>query len=81
MVKLSWNPHTVSSPADQDVGHGRPLHRAVAAEGETRLAVDVLRVADVRAIVALVDGHVDPGSFRVRLRREDKRRGCKKRSC
>lgn len=54
-------------PADQDVGHRRPLDRAVAAEGEAGLAVDVLRVAHVRAVVALVDGHVYSSSFRVRL--------------
>lgn len=63
-----------TSPADQYVGHSRPLHGAVAAESEARLAVDVLRVADVRAVVALVDGHVYPCSFRVRLHSEDGRR-------
>ena len=55
-------------PADQYVGHCGPLHWAVAAERKAGLTVDVLRVADVRAVVALVDGHVYPGSFRVRLR-------------
>lgn len=64
----------MSSPADQYVGHSRPLHGAVAAESKARLAVDVLRVADIRAVVALVDGHVYPCSLRVRLRSEDKRR-------
>lgn len=54
-------------PAHQYVSDGSPLDRAVAAESETRLAVDVLRVANVRAIIALVDGHIYPRSFRVRL--------------
>lgn len=63
-----------SSPADQYVGHSRPLHRAVAAESKAWLAVDVLRVANVRAVVALIDGHVYPRSFRVRLQIEDGRR-------
>lgn len=49
------------------MGDGRPLDRAVPAEGEARLTVDVLRVSCVRAVVALVDGHFDLGSFRVRL--------------
>lgn len=50
------------------MGDGRPLDRAVPAEGEARLTVDVLRVPCVRAVVALVDGHLDLGSFRVGLR-------------
>lgn len=45
-------------PADEDVCEGGPLDGAVAAEGESRLAVDVLRVPHVRAVVALVYGHV-----------------------
>lgn len=65
---------TATSPADQDVGHGRPLHGAVTAKSEAWLAVDVLRVADVRAVVALVDGHVYSCSFRVRLHSEGKSR-------
>lgn len=54
-------------PADQDVGHSGPFHRAVAAESKAGLTVDVLRVAHVRAIVALIDGHVYSRSLRVRL--------------
>lgn len=48
---------------------GRPLDRPVPAEGEARLAVDVLRVPCVRAIVALVDGDLDLRSFRMGLPR------------
>lgn len=62
----------VGLPADQYVSYSRPLHWAVAAEGEARLAVDVLRVADVRAVVALIDGHVYPCSFGVRLQIKNK---------
>lgn len=75
LLKLNWTEshcQTATSPADQYVGHGRPLHGAVAAESEAWLAVDVLRVANVRAVVALVDGHVYPCSFRVRLHSEGK---------
>lgn len=54
-------------PADQYVSYSRPLHWAVAAEGKARLAVDVLRVANVGAVIALIDGHVYPCSFGVRL--------------
>ena len=36
-----------AGPADEDVGDGRPLDRAVPAEGKARLAVDVLRVSGV----------------------------------
>ena len=50
------------------MGDGRPLHRAVPAESEPWLAVHVLRVAGVRAVVALVDGDFDLGSFGMRLR-------------
>lgn len=49
------------------MGHGGPLDGAVAAESEAGLAVDVLRVSDVRAVIALIDGHVYPCSFGVRL--------------
>lgn len=58
----------ISLPANQYVSYSGPLDRAVAAESEAGLAVDVLRVANVGAIVALVDGHVYPCSFGVRLR-------------
>lgn len=44
-----------------------PLDWAIAAESKAGLAVDVLRVADVRAVIALIDGHVYPCSFGVRL--------------
>lgn len=54
-------------PADDHVGDGRPLDRPVPAEGEARLAVDVLRVSCVRAVVALVDGDLDLRSFGVGL--------------
>lgn len=55
-------------PANQYVGDCGPLHWAVAAESKAGLTVDVLRVADVRAIIALVDGYIYSCSFRVRLR-------------
>lgn len=54
-------------PANQYVCDRGPLHWAVAAESKAGLTVDVLRVADIRAIVALVDGNIYSGSFRVRL--------------
>lgn len=55
------------------MGDGRPLHRPVPAEGEARLVVDVLRVPGIRAIVALVDGNFNLGSFGMRLKnREEK---------
>lgn len=54
-------------PADDDVRDGRPLDGAVPAEGVARLAVDVLRVSCIRSIVTLVDGDLDPRSFRMRL--------------
>lgn len=57
-------------PADQYVGHCGPLHWAVAAERKAGLTVDVLRVADVRAIIALIDGHIYSSSFRVRLQKK-----------
>lgn len=63
----------ISVPANQDVSYSGPLDRAVAAESKAGLAVDVLRVADVGAIVALIDGHVYPCSFGVRLRMQKKR--------
>lgn len=47
--------------------HSSPLDGAVAAESEAGLAVDVLGVAHVGAVVALIDGHVYPSTFRVRL--------------
>lgn len=56
------------------MGDGRPLDRPVPAEGEARLAVDVLRVAGIRAIVALVDGNFNLGSFGMRLPRTWRRR-------
>lgn len=48
--------------------HRCPLDWSVAAEGEAGLAVDVLRVTHIGAVIALVYGHVYPGSFGVRLR-------------
>lgn len=54
-------------PANQYVSDSCPLDGAVAAESEARLAVDVLRIANIRAIIAVIDGHVYPCSFRVRL--------------
>lgn len=56
------------------MGDGRPLHRPVPAEGEARLVVDVLRVPGIRAIVALVDGNFNLGSFGMRLPRIEGRR-------
>ena len=44
----------MASPAYQDVCDCGSLDRAVTAEGEARLAVDVLGVAHVRAVIALV---------------------------
>lgn len=54
-------------PADENVGDSGPLDGAVPAEGEPRLAVDVLRVSCIRTIVTLVDGDLDLCSFRMRL--------------
>lgn len=54
-----------------------PLNWAVAAESKAGLAVDVLRVANVRSVIALVDGHVYSCSFGVRLRRKRKRKNTK----
>lgn len=62
-----WRSCILSLPGDQYVSDRCPLHRPVSAESEARLAVDVLRIADVRAIVALVDGHIYSRSFGVRL--------------
>lgn len=47
---------------------GGPLDGAIAAEGESWLAVDVLRIPYVRAVVTLVYGHVYPRPFGMRLR-------------
>lgn len=60
-------PGATKLPANQYVGHRGPLHWAVAAESKAGLTVDVLRVADIRAIVALIDGNIYSRSFRVRL--------------
>lgn len=54
-------------PGDQYVSDRCPLHRPISAESEAWLAVDVLRIADVGAIVAFVDGHIYSCSFGVRL--------------
>lgn len=58
------------------MGDGGPLDRAVPAEGEARLAVDVLRVSCIRTIITVVDGDLDLHSFRMGLPRI--RRGIKK---
>lgn len=50
-------------PADQKVGDSGSLHGAVPAEGEARLAVDVLRISCIRPIVTLVDRDLDLCSF------------------
>lgn len=44
-----------------------PLDWAVTAESEARLTVDVLRVAHIRTIIALVDGNIYPCSLGIRL--------------
>lgn len=49
------------------MGDSGPLDWAVPAEGEARLAVDVLRVSCIRAIVTLVDGDLDFRSFSMGL--------------
>lgn len=54
-------------PAGENVCDGGPLDRAVPAEGEARLVVDVLRVSSIRTIVTVVDGDLDLRSFRMRL--------------
>lgn len=64
---ISWKYKQGFIPAGENVGDGGPLDRAVPAEGEARLAVDVLRVSCVRTIVTLVDGDLDLRSFRVGL--------------
>lgn len=57
--------------ADQKVGDGGSLHGAVPAEGEARLAVDVLRISCIRPIVTLVDRDLDLCSFGMRHVVED----------
>lgn len=57
------------------MGDGGPLDWAVPAEGESRLAVDVLRVSCIRTIITVVDGDLDLCSFRMGLPRI--RRGIK----
>lgn len=54
-------------PAGENVCDGGPLDRAVPAEGEARLVVDVLRVSSIRTIVTVIDGDLDLRSFRMRL--------------
>ena len=54
-------------PADKDMCDGGPLDGPISAEGEARLAVDILGVAHIRTVVALVDGHVYPGALRMGL--------------
>ncbi len=61
---LTFNQHR---PADKEVCNWSPLHWAVTAEGKARLAVDVLRVANIRAVIAFINRHIYPGSFRMRL--------------
>lgn len=56
-----------SLPANQYVSDCSPFDWAIAAESKARLAVDVLRIANIRAVIALIDGHVYPCSFGVRL--------------
>lgn len=51
------------------MGDGGPLDRAVPAEGEARLVVDVLRVSCIRTIITVVDGDLDLRSFRMGLPR------------
>lgn len=55
------------TPADEDVGDGGPLDGAVATEGESRLAMDVLRISHVRAVITFVYGHVYSRPFGMRL--------------
>lgn len=55
-------------PADEDVGDGGPLDGAVATEGKSRLAVDVLRIPYVRAVVTFVYGNIYSCTFGMRLR-------------
>lgn len=51
--------------ADDDVGHHGAADRAIAAE---RLSADqILWAPRVRAVVVLVDSHVDPGTSGNRL--------------
>lgn len=56
------------------MGHCSPLHWTVAAESKAGLTVDVLRVADIRAVIALIYGHIYSRSFRVRLQNLKKKR-------
>lgn len=65
-------------PANQYVSYSRPLDWAIATESKARLAVDVLRVANIRAVIALIDGHVYPCSFGVRLQVKKKKKKKKK---
>lgn len=63
-LSFTFNQHR---PADKEVCNWSPLHWAVTAEGKARLAVDFLRVANIRAVIAFINRHIYPGSFRMRL--------------
>lgn len=65
-------------PANQYVSYGGPLDWAITAEGKAWLTVDILRVANIRAIIALIDGHVYPRSFGVRLQTWGGKKFCQK---
>ncbi len=59
------------APVDDDVSDGGSAHGSGPAEGEADLAVHVLRVPDVRAVVTVVDRHVDPRAFGLLLCRNE----------
>lgn len=67
LPKTHWHTETCFIPTNKYVGDSCPLNRAVAAKGKARLAMDVLRIANIWAIIALIYGHVYPSTFRVRL--------------
>lgn len=63
-----------SLPANQYVSNSGPLDWAIAAESKAGLTVDVLRVANVWAVIALIYGHIYPCSFGVRLQIKKKQK-------
>lgn len=56
-----------SLPGNQYVSNRGSFDWSISAKSKAGLAVDVLRVANIGAIIAFIDGHVYPRSFRVRL--------------
>lgn len=57
----------ISEPAGKNMSNSSPFDRSVSAEGEARLAVDVLRVSCIWTIITLVYGDLNLCSFRMGL--------------